>query len=383
MYESNFWRDKILPYTVKSDAIATRQVLLTVVPIVVLWIGYAHLVEASRFFAIPFAILIALFILRSFVMMHDCGHGSLFQSKRVNQILGFVFGVITGMPQYVWSKNHTYHHNTNGDWVRYGGVFNILSTEKYAQLSERQKRSYWLYRQPLTLIPAGFFYVLFNPRFNWIAGNLTMLAKIIRPLLSFDLSEAVRVATKWETKYWKGKKDYLHMTYNNVTLLSIWFIMCQVMGAGDFFILYVASTSLAGSIGILLFTIQHNFEDSYATDTARVNHYRAALDGTSMLVLPRALNWFTADIAYHHIHHLSVAIPNYRLAACHKDLEVFFANVKRVYGRDLLSTFKYQLWDPKEQKVVAKDTVSQTSSLELAQRADNRMTELPLVDRMN
>lgn len=356
MLEQNFWREKLLPYTGKSDAIATRQVLLTIVPFVLLWIGYAHCVEVSRYFVIPFAGLITLFILRSFVMMHDCGHGSLFKSKRANQIAGFLFGVITGMPQFVWSKNHTYHHNTNGDWVKYGGVFNIISTDQYAKLTEKQKRRYWLFRQPLILVPAGFFYVLFNPRFNWLAGSLTMLLKIARPLLSFQISEAVATAQRWETKYWKGKKDYLHMTYNNVVLLSAWFLVSNVIGAGDFFLLYVISTSLAGSVGILLFTIQHNFENSYATDTSRVNHYRAALEGTSMLVLPKFLNWFTADIAYHHIHHLSVAIPNYRLAACHREFESLFANVTRVRCRDLLSTFDYQLWDPGQQRVVARDS---------------------------
>jgi omega-6 fatty acid desaturase (delta-12 desaturase) len=363
MFEPNFWREKLLPHSSKSNVIGAQQVLLTVIPLILLWVGYAYCVETSRYFVVPFSILITLFILRSFVLMHDCGHGSLFTSKRANQIVGFLFGVITGMPQFVWSKNHAYHHNTNGDWVRYGGVFNIISTDQYAKLSEKEQRRYWLFRQPMILIPAGFFYVLFNPRFNWIAGNLTMLLKIIRPLLTFHLSEAVSIAKKWETKYWKGKKDYLHMTYNNLALLSIWFIMCKAIGAGDFFLLYVISTSLAGSVGILLFTIQHNFENSYATDTARVNYYRAALEGTSMLVLPKVLNWFTADIAYHHIHHLSVAIPNYRLAACHKEFESLFADIKRVHCRDLLGTFKYQLWDAERQKVVARNTSKQISAV--------------------
>lgn len=353
MLKKNFWTKKLSVYTVKSDAIAARQVLLTIIPFTLLWVGYTFLVPVSFFAFIPFSILASLFILRFFVLMHDCGHGSLFKSQRANRIVGFLLGVITGMPQFVWSKNHAHHHNTNGDWVRYKGVFSIITTDEYAKLSKAQQRRYWLFRHPLILLPAGFFYVVFNPRFNWIAGNLTMIAKIIRPLLTLRLSEAISIAKKWETRFWKGKKDYLHMTYNNVVLLSIWVIMCKVIGASEFFYLYIASTSLAGSIGILIFTIQHNFEGSYATDTERVDPYRAAVEGTSMLVLPKVLNWFTADIAYHHLHHLSVGIPNYRLAACHKEFESFFADVKRFRCRDLLSTFKYQLWDSKEQKVVA------------------------------
>ncbi len=359
MLDPNFWREKLAPYTVKSNAIGARQVLLTLIPFVLLWCGYAYCVEISRWFVVPFCMVISIFLLRFFVLMHDCGHNSLFKSKRANQIVGFFLGVITGMPQFVWSKNHAYHHNTNGDWVKYGGVFNIISTDRYAQLSEKDQRRYWLIRQPMILVPAGFFYVLFNPRFNWLLGTVMMLGNIGKSILTFNFAQAASTARKWETKYWKTKKDYLHMTYNNLALLCIWIVMCKTIGAAEFFLLYATSTSLAGSIGILVFTIQHNFEGSYATDTARVNHYRAALEGTSMLVLPKILNWFTADIAYHHVHHLSTAVPNYKLAACHEELEPLFVGVKRVYLRDVLTTFDFQLWDTKQQKVVSRQAVHQ------------------------
>src|SRR5690242_15295042 len=126
MLDANFWREKLAPYTVKSNAIGAGQVLLTLTPFVLLWVGYAYCVQISRWFALPFCLLASLFILRFFVLMHDCGHYSLFKSRRANQIVGYLLGVLTGMPQFVWSKNHAHHHNTNGDWVRYGGVFNII-----------------------------------------------------------------------------------------------------------------------------------------------------------------------------------------------------------------------------------------------------------------
>lgn len=354
VHNIKFWREKLRPYTAKSNTIAAWQVLNTLIPFVILWVTYAHWVQVSLYYVIPFALVISLFILRFFVLMHDCGHNSLFKSRRANQLVGFLFGVITGMPQAVWAKNHAYHHKTNGDWAKYRGVFNIISTDKYDKLSKSEQKRYWLFRQPLILIPAGFFYVLFNPRFNWLLGTFIILGKISRRLLTFRLSDACLVAERWETRFWKNKDDYLQMTYNNLVLLSIWVVMCMVMGKVEFFVLYIISTSLAGSIGILIFTIQHNFEDSYATDTAHVDHYRAAFEGTSMLVLPKVLNWFTADIAYHHLHHLSVAIPNYRLAACHKQYESLFSGINRVGLSDILGTFKYQLWDPEKQKVIAR-----------------------------
>ncbi len=354
MHDLKFWRDKLMPYTKKSNAIAYRQVFLTLLPFALLWVAYSHFVKQSLWYALPFALITSLFILRSFVLMHDCGHKAMFQSQQANKFFGFLFGVVTGMPEAVWSKNHAYHHKTNGDWVKYGGVFSIITTDKYKELTDKQKRNYWLFRQPLILIPAGFFYVLFFPRFNWIVGHFAMLYKILKPLITFKFSEASAVAKKWETKFWKSKDDYKHMTYNNLTLLAIWALMIQWLGAAEFFTMYVISTSLSGSFGILLFTIQHNFEDSYATDSERVNYCKAALEGTSMLILPRTLNWFTAGIAYHHIHHLSVAIPNYNLQACHEAYEDLFKDVKRAYMSDLLGTFEYQLWDPELQKVVSR-----------------------------
>lgn len=357
MLENTSWRQTLAPYTVKSNWIATGQVLVTILPFMAIWAVYANVAHVSRLLVIPFAAVLSLFILRFFVLMHDCGHGSLFKSRQANQFFGYLFGVLDGMPQFVWSKNHTFHHNTNGDWVKYGGVFNIITTDQYAKLTAKQQRTYRMIRHPLILIPAGFVYILFNPRFNWALGIVLNVAKIIGQVLKLNFHEALNTAKKWESKYWKGKKDYRHMTYNNVALIAIWVLMSYAVGASNFFWLYVISTSLAGSIGILLFTIQHNFEGSYASDTERLDPSRAAIEGTSMLDLPRFLNWFTADIAYHHIHHLSIAIPNYRLAKCHKDLEHLFTEVKRFGCKDFLSTFDYQLWDSKEQKVVATASV--------------------------
>jgi len=270
MLDPQFWHDKILPFTKKSNGIATMQVIVTFIPYALLWFAYSQLIEISYWLVIPFSVVTSLFVLRFFVLMHDCGHGAAFESKSANKIVGFFLGVITGMPQFVWSKNHAYHHSTNGDWVKYGGVFNIITVGDYANLSEKRKKNYWRFRQPFILFPAGLFYVLINPRFNWMAGNLTMLLKIIRSLFKFDLTNTIAITKNWKTKYWKGKKDYLHMTYNNLVLISIWFVICNAIGTLEFFAFYVLTCALSGSMGILLFTIQHNFENSYATDTAQV-----------------------------------------------------------------------------------------------------------------
>jgi len=129
--------------------------------------------------------------------------------------------------------------------------------------------------------------------------------------------------------------------------------MCWLVGAGLFFTVYVISVSLAGGAGIALFTVQHNFDHAYATDTERWDYDTGAIEGTSFLILPGWLNWFTANIAYHHVHHLSAKIPNYRLVACHKEYEHLFGSVKRVKLSQIPAALKCLLWDAHAQQITS------------------------------
>lgn len=353
--DKKYWRETLENYTEKSAYIASRQLILTFIPYLFLWYVYIEFLEYSIFLFIPISILMALLVLRFFVLMHDCGHGCFFSSNRANKIVGYFLGVITGMPQYVWSKNHAYHHITNGDWEKYQGPLSTITTEKFSSLSEKDKGIYQFFRKPWFALIAGFYYVLFNPRFTWLVGSLTLIFKITLKFATGSFSEARETAKNWESKYWKTKKEYRHMTYNNLTLLPLWFVMCSFIGAGNFFLVYALSLAISGGLGIIFFTVQHNFEKSYATNTANVDYFKAALEGTSCLDLPSWLNWCTADIAYHHVHHLSTSVPNYRLAACHKDLEDIFTDVRHIGLGELSHSLKYILWDSEKEIIVSVD----------------------------
>jgi len=140
---------------------------------------------------------------------------------------------------------------------------------------------------------------------------------------------------------------------NNVALLCIWWAACAHFGAAEFFTVYLISLILGGAAGIIIFTIQHNFESSYASDDAHWNYHQANVEGTSYLTLPRVVNWFSADIAYHHIHHLSARIPNYRLAACHREYAYLFGAVRRIRLRDIPRSFKCILWDTVNRRIIS------------------------------
>jgi omega-6 fatty acid desaturase (delta-12 desaturase) len=143
------------------------------------------------------------------------------------------------------------------------------------------------------------------------------------------------------------------MLWNNLVLLSAWALMAWAVGPWPFFVCYVVSGSLAGGYGIILFTVQHNFEHAYASADEGWNRDEAALSGTSFLVLPRWLNWITADAAYHHVHHLCASVPNYRLAACHKEHELLFSSVTRVGLFEIPSALKHVLWDVAARRLVS------------------------------
>ena len=322
---------------------ASLQVLNTLVPMAALWWLAVWSVGASWWITASAALLLSLFTLRVLVLMHECGHGSLFRNQRLNRAFGFLFGVITGMPQYVWSQHHTFHHAHNGNWEQYRGPLTTPSVEEYRAMSVAQQRTY-RYSRHIALAPlGGFIYLLFNPRFTWIKGSFSLLLHRMRG----------RPASEFKTRYWNSAREYRHMSANNLVLFCIWALMCWAIGPALFFSVYVISVSLAGGAGIVLFTVQHNFEHSYASGNQDWDHDRGAVTGTSFLQLPPWLNWFTANIAYHHIHHLSSRIPNYRLVACHDEFSHLFGEVRRVSLAQIPSALKCLLWDRQAGRIIS------------------------------
>jgi acyl-lipid omega-6 desaturase (Delta-12 desaturase) len=329
------------------------QVLTILVPLPALWWGVAWSATVSYWLTAGVTLLMSLFLVRAFVLMHDCGHGSLFRSPRLNRFVGFVFGVFSGMPQYVWSNHHAYHHATNGNWDRYRGALLTKSLAEFEALSGVQRRLYALLRT-LWMTPLhGFLYVLFFPRVTWFLGSLRLLAHVTRRKLAEPGLPFRACAAGFQTPYWKSAKEYWHMFGNNLVLLSAWLVMSLLLGPALFFSVYVSAVSLAAAMGIVLFAVQHNFEHSYASGDEGWDSDVAAIEGTSCLVLPRWLNWFTADIAYHHVHHLSSAIPNYRLRDCHREFAELFAGVRRIALSDIPAAYRCNLWDTRARRIIS------------------------------
>lgn len=332
------------------------QVATTLLPLAALWAliiaaaGVSHALTAAM---VPMVALLALFLLRAFVLMHECGHGSLVRSAALNRGCGFVLGVVCGMPAYVWSQHHLYHHATNGNWARYRGPLNIIAVDDYAALSARQQRRYRQARAVWLAPVGGFLYLILNPRITWLRGSFSLAAHLVRGKLAQPRRSLRAHARAFKTAHWASASEYWHMTCNNLVLFAVWGAMAWLAGPLLFFLCYTISVSLAGAAGLILFTVQHNFEHAYASQDRGWDYHAAVIDGTSYLELPRWLNWFTASIGYHHIHHLSATIPNYCLAACHNEYRHLFSSVTRIRLAQIPGALKCLLWDTAERRIVS------------------------------
>lgn len=335
-----------------DNLIGLMQVLTTLLPMALIWAALA-LAETSAGLLISASLMLGLFQLRAFVLMHECGHGSLFGSKRLNQAFGFVFGVVTGMPQYVWSQHHHFHHSTNGNWAKYRGPLAVASVAEFEAMSAQQQQRY-VQARCIWLAPlAGFMYMIANPRINWLMGTAALLHHLLRAKLAEPGIAWRAHAARFQTRRWESAQQFWHMTWNNIVLLTLWVLMAAALGPALFFAVYAISGALAGGAGMVLFTVQHNFEHAYASEDQGWCYDHAAIHGTSFLVLPPPLNWFTANIAYHHVHHLSARIPNYRLAQCHDENAHLFTDVKRVPLLQLTKALRYILWDTHSRKLIS------------------------------
>jgi len=340
-------------YSQKNNAIAIWQLTSTLLPFFACW--YVAITRASTNWWLTGLCMsgLCLLLLRIFVLMHECGHNALFASPLPNRIAGFFLGVLCGMPQYVWSRHHDYHHATNGNWARYRGPLGTLTVDEYRSLSKRQQRLFRVTRCIAAAPIGGFLYLVWNPRVTWLKGTAALAGYLIREKRRNTGRTLKDLVADFDTRYWKSPKEFAHMTANNLVLLSGWTLMCWLTNPLHFFVIYSITMALAGGGGIVLFAVQHNFEGAWAVDDDHWNYNRAAIEGTSFLLLPRWLNWFTANIAYHHVHHLSARIPNYNLARCHHAYAHLFAGVPRVRLSQIPAAVRHTLWDVENQRLTS------------------------------
>ncbi len=350
----------LAPYMKSNDLRATYQILTTVVPYIVLWVLAVKATSISFWLLPPIMVLITLFSVRCFSLMHDCGHYSLFRSKRVNRVIGFMLGVINAIPQYPWSRGHAYHHKTNGDWERYRGPSALLSTEEFAKLSLSAQKQYEFLRHPLMIFPGGFFYLAIKSRLALIVGTYGFLSYVLACLKKHPSMSFAKIVSSHKSKNWYTAAEFWDLLFNNICVVGSWIFLGHLLGFGFFLGVYSITLTGAAAIFICVFFVQHNFDGSYAHKTEGWDYLLGAIAGSSYLELPTVFKWFAADIGYHNIHHLSEKIPNYNLEACHNQNRHLLTQAKKLRITDIPDCFKFILWDSASSRLVSIASFRQT-----------------------
>ena len=273
--------------------------------------------------ALPLALPTGLFIVRAFIIQHDCGHHSYFRQRWACDWVGRGLSLLTMTPYYWWKSDHDWHHAGSGDLSRRGfGDINTLTVEEYRALPRRQRFWYRLYRHPLVLFGIG-------PAYQFM----------IRHRLPFGLRRGDRRAV-------------MSILANDAAIAAIVVVCGLTIGFGRFFSLWPPVMIVAGTVGVWLFFIQHQFERTYWRDGGNWSFLAAALEGCSYYRLPRVLEWLTGSIGYHHIHHLASRIPNYHLKACFRDIAALRAVTVIGFG-DSLRCARLALWSKTQQRLLS------------------------------
>lgn len=288
--------------------------------------------SVSYWLTLLLALPTSLLVVRMFIFQHDCGHRSFFRSKRANDLVGSILGLVTFTPYHAWRREHAKHHATSGDLDRRGKAGEIwtLTVDEYRESSWWRRFCYRSYRSPLVLFGLGPFYQF-----------------VIHQRLAFLIPKA-----------WKAERRSIHQT--NLGLLMCASLLSWLIGPWHLLAVQLPIMVLSASIGVWMFYVQHQFEDAFWESSENWDYVRAALDGSSYYRLPRTLQWFSGNIGFHHIHHLDARIPNYHLQACH-DNNPEFGTVPQFSFWESLSCIKVSLWDERQKKMVSFATAAAMS----------------------
>jgi omega-6 fatty acid desaturase (delta-12 desaturase) len=325
------WRRAVEPYVGPDGARAALQIVTTIVPLVVSIVASALVARWSIPAALLFLPLTAGLLVRTFVLMHDCAHGSFFPTRTLNDAVGFITGVMTLTPFAQWRRDHAMHHASSGDLDRRGhGDVPTLTVREYLGRSPRQRLLYRIVRHPLLLLIGGPVHLAIGQR---LRGR----------------SAATGTQQLWSV--WG----------TNVALVAALTAAILAVGWTTVLVSFLLPYYFAAMSGVFLFYVQHQFEDAYWAPHSDWDYAEAALRGSSHLQLPAVLRWFTGNIGLHHVHHAAPRIPNYRLQQCHDANTVFQRSPTITLGSGM-SALRLALWDEEGRRLVGFRDVSSSNA---------------------
>lgn len=311
----------IAPYEKANVKVSVRQLLNTIPPFFLLWFLAYQSLQVSVLLAVVIAIVAAGFLVRVFIIFHDCTHNSFFSSRKANDRLGTILGIMTLFPYEKWKRDHTIHHATSGNLDKRGtGDIWIMTVNEYLQASFWEKLSYRLYRNPFVMFVLGPLYLL-------LVSN---------------------------RKNHKGakRKERINTHVTTLAAVIIYALVILLIGWQAFLIIQGTILFVAASLGIWLFYVQHQFEDAYFENKDEWDYVKAAIDGSSYYQLSKPLQWLTGNIGFHHVHHLSPRVPNYYLETVH-ETNPSLQRVTTITLRTSLKALRFRLYDENQKTFIS------------------------------
>jgi omega-6 fatty acid desaturase (delta-12 desaturase) len=318
-----FWNKTLAPYFGADTRRSLTQLTSSATLFFLFWLLAYWALGVTYWLTLLFALAATGFLMRLFMIQHDCGHGSFFRSRRARNMVGFAIGVLTLTPYEYWRKTHAYHHAHSGDLDHRGfGDIDTLTIQEYCEKSRWGRLAYRVYRNPLILFGIGaVFHFVVVHRYPW------------------------NVPRDWR-QAWRS------VWLTNLALAAVVTAMALTIGLKSFLLVHAPVVFFTCAAGVWLFYVQHQFEETYWHRAENWDYYDAALEGSSYLALPKPLQWLTANIGIHHVHHLSARIPNYRLEQAMKAIPEL-QSPTRVTVRDSFRLLGLTLWDEAEQRLVS------------------------------
>jgi acyl-lipid omega-6 desaturase (Delta-12 desaturase) len=313
-------RKQVTPFEKSNTKDSIWQIVNTVIPFFLLWVLAYQSLSISYFLTLGLCVLAAGFLVRIFIIFHDCCHHSFFKNRKINRILGTVTGIITFFPYDQWAHDHSVHHATSSNLDKRGtGDIWMMTVNEYVSAPFLLRFAYRFYRNPLVMFIIGPIYIfILKNRFN---------RKNART------------------------KERLNLYLTNIAIVGIVSVLCMTIGWEALLLIEVPIFMLAGAAGIWLFYVQHTFEDSYFEEDENWDYVKAAVEGSSFYKLPKILQWITGNIGYHHVHHLSPKVPNYKLELAHNQTPPL-QNIPTITLSTSLKCLKFGLWDEQTKKFV-------------------------------
>jgi acyl-lipid omega-6 desaturase (Delta-12 desaturase) len=317
------WATLLSGYRDPSPRRSTFELVVTAGAFALSWLAMWATLGIGYWLTLLIAVPAAGFLVRLFMIQHDCGHGTLFRKRATNDWIGRVIGTLTLTPYDFWRRSHNIHHASSGNLELRGiGDIETLTVREYGALSRLGRLRYRLYRHPLVMFGLG-------------------------PAYLFLLQHRLPVGLMR-----KGWKPWMSTMLTNLAIAVLATGMIWLVGVGPFLLIHLPVTLLAASIGVWLFYVQHQFEETHWSDASAWSMHEAALHGSSHYQLPGILRWFTANIGIHHVHHLCSRIPFYRLPQVLRD-HPQLNDIGRLTLRESFSCVRLVLWDEDRRRLIS------------------------------